>query len=107
MTSFGNHFVVQFAEQVAIARQIAAVEQRDGELGIVGIVAVALGQRARGRTQLQPQVPQLLRKAPDGIFESLLRVAIAEEEQQIDIGIGKQPAAAKSSGGDQSEIRRA
>ena len=100
----GNHFVMQFSKQVAIPRKITAIKQRDGELGVVGIEAIALSQRARGGAQLHAQIPQLLRKAPDRIFEGLFRVAIAVEKEQIDVGVGEEPAASESSSGDESEI---
>ena len=32
----GNHFVVEFAEQVAVSRQVAAIEQGDGEFMLLG-----------------------------------------------------------------------
>ncbi len=97
----GNYLVMQPPEQVVIACEITAVEERNGELSVVGVVAVALGQRPRSRTQLQPQVPQFLRKAANGILESLLGVAIGEEKQQIDVGIGEHPSTAESSSGNQ------
>src|SRR3984957_20404685 len=87
-----NHFVVKLPEQIAVARQITAVEQGNRELGIVRVVAIALGQSARCRAQLQPQVPQLLRKPPHRIFEGLLGLAIAEKKQQINVGVRKQPS---------------
>ena len=63
-------------------------------------------KRPRSRTQLQPQVPQFLRETANGIFERLLGFAIAEEKEQIDIGVGKEPAAPEASGGYEAEIRR-
>jgi hypothetical protein len=56
----GDDFVVQTCEQIAITSKVAAVEQRDSELNIGGIEAVAFLQNARGRTYLQTQVPQTL-----------------------------------------------
>src|SRR5260370_37772339 len=89
-----------------IAGEIAAVEKRNRELSIVGVEAVALAQHPRRRTQLQMQVPQFLRKAANGVFERLLRVAISKKKKQIDVGIRKQPSPAESSRGDQSEVGR-
>ena len=37
----GDYFVVQPCEQLAVAGQVTAIEKRNGELGIVGIKAVA------------------------------------------------------------------
>ena len=39
---FGNHLIVQAPEKIVIAREIAAIEKRNREFGIVGVVAVAL-----------------------------------------------------------------
>src|ERR1700722_1331236 len=102
----GNYFVMKPAEQVVIAREVAAVEKRNGEFSIVGVVAVALTQCPRRRTQLQPQVPQFLREAANLIFESLLRGAISKKKKQIDIGIWKQPAAPESPCSHQGEVGR-
>ena len=87
-----------------IARKAAAVEKRNGELGIVGVVAIALAQRPRRGTQLQPQVPQFLREAPHRIFESLLGSAISKKKKQIDIGIGEHPSPAEAACGDERKV---
>src|ERR1700704_4029747 len=92
------------AEQVMIAREVAAVEQRNGELGITGVEAIALAQHSRRGAQLPAQVPHFLREAADGIFENLLGLAVPEEKKQIDIGMREQPAPAKSSGSHQRKV---
>ena len=48
------------ADPSPVARQVAAIQKRNRELSIVGIVTVALSQRARRWTQFQAQVPQFL-----------------------------------------------
>src|SRR5450432_2616529 len=102
----GDHLVMQLAKQVAIAGEIAAIEKGNGELGIVGVVAVAFGERARGGTQLQTQVPQLLRKAANWVFVELLRFAVAKKKEQIDVGVGEKPAAAEAACGHEGEVGR-
>ena len=37
-------------EEIAIAGQVTAIEQRDRELGVLSVVAVTLRKRSRGRT---------------------------------------------------------
>ena len=88
-------------EQLAFARYITAVEQRDGELDVAGIEPFALFESARGRTKFQPQVPQFLGKATDGIFECVFTAAVAMKKEEVDIGMRKQPAPTESAGGDQ------
>src|SRR5208283_562092 len=102
-----NNFFAQPCKKVAIARQVTAVEQRDGELNIVWIQPFALRQISRGWTQLQPQVPQLLRKPPDGIFEFTLGITPGVQKQQVNIGVGEKPAAPESASGYQREVFRA
>ena len=99
-----NDFVVQAGEQIVIAGKIAAVEQRDRELDIGGIEAVALVQNAGGRTQLQAQIPQALRKASNPILESLFAFAVGVKKKQIDIGVGKKPTAAESTQSNQRKL---
>src|ERR1700675_4942030 len=102
-----HNFIAQPREKLAIARQIPAVEQRDGKLNIVWIQPFALRQTSRSRTELQPQVPQLLRKTPDGIFEFTLGIIPGVQKQQIDIGVGAKPPAPESAGCHKRKILRA
>src|ERR1700694_539986 len=99
-----NDFVVQPGEEIGITGEITAVEQRDSELDIRGIEAVALLQGASSGTHLQTQVPYALRKASDPIFENLLGLTVSVKEKQINIRIGKQPIAPESSQRNQGEI---
>src|SRR5579871_2159298 len=97
---------MQPPEKIAIAGKVAAIEKRNRELSIVGVVAVAFGQGAGSRAQLEPQIPQLLREAAHWIFKALFGVAVAEEKEKIDVGIGEEPATAEAPGSNQREIDR-
>src|SRR5215469_6209868 len=97
---------MQPAEQIAIAGKISAIQKRNRELSIVGVVTVAFGEGARSWTQLEAKVPQFLRETSYAIFEELLGITIAEEEKDIDVGVRKEPAAAESSRGHQGKIVR-
>src|SRR5580698_4385998 len=99
-----DHFVVQTREQIAIACKIAAVEQRDSELDIGGIKAVAFLQNARGRTHLQAKVPQALRKATNPILEGLFGFVVGVKKKQINIGVWKKPTAPGSAPSDKRKV---
>src|ERR1700678_2987705 len=90
----------------AIAGEITAIEERNGKLDVVRIEPLAFREASRYRTELQPQVPQLLRKTANAIFELTLSVTAAVQKQQIDIGIGEKVAAAESAGRPQRKISR-
>ncbi|HTS08545.1 MAG TPA: hypothetical protein VMP68_23460, partial [Candidatus Eisenbacteria bacterium] len=47
-----------------------------------------------------------LRKPANGVFENLLGVTFAEKEENIYVGIRKEPAAPEAAGRDESEIGR-
>src|ERR1035441_5229136 len=98
----GNDFFVQAGEKLGISGEVAAIEKRDSELDVIWIEAFALSEIAGGRTQLETQVPQFLRKTADRIFEFIFGPGVKEED--VDIGVGKKPAAAEASGGDEREI---
>ena len=67
-----NHFIVQPREERAIAGEIPAIQQRNRELGIGGIEVAAFGESARGGAELQSQIPKILRKFADCVFEHCL-----------------------------------
>ena len=64
-----NGLLMQPREQIAIAGEIAAIEQRDREFNVVRVEALAFGEAASSRAELQAQIPKFLRKAADGIFK--------------------------------------
>jgi hypothetical protein len=100
----GDDLVVKPPEQIAIAGEVAAVEERNGELSIVG--------DRNGRTQPACATPDSVSSAGPTIPARSLRTGSlkacsalrsAKEKKQIDIGIREQPAAAESSGGQQGK----
>src|SRR5208283_586947 len=93
-----NNLFAQPRKKIAITRQVSAVKQRNGKLNIVRIQPFAFRQISRCWTQLQPQVPQLLRKAPYGIFEFTFGITASVQKQQINIGVGEKPASPESPG---------
>ena len=48
---------MQTIEKVAVPRQIAAVQKRDGEFQVAGVKAVAFRESPRHGTDLQAEVP--------------------------------------------------
>src|ERR1700686_2494351 len=93
-------------EQCRVTRQVAAIKKRNGELSIVWIEAVAFCQSPRCRTQLELQIPKLLRKSANRLFVGLPPAAIRIQKKQIDIGIRKQPAAPEAPSCHQREAAR-
>ena len=91
----GNQLVVQPREKLAVARKIAAIQQRDRELHVVRIESLALGKRPRRRAQFQPQIPHFLRKTPDAVLELAFRLAAGMKKQNVDIGIRETASACR------------
>src|SRR5215831_7978430 len=79
-----NHLVMQPLEDRRIARKIAAIEQRNRKLDVIGIEAFAFRKRPRGGTELETQVPKLLRKRADPRLEFLLGLLCRVEEKYVD-----------------------
>ena len=93
-------------EDVNISGQITAIEQGNRELDIVGVEAVTLSERPCCGTDLDAQVPELLREAPDGILKRGLGAGSRVQEENVDIRVRAQQAPAKSTERDQSEAGR-
>ena len=102
----GNYFLVKPREQVAVARQVAAIEKRNGEFGVVRIKTVAFRQRPRRRAQLELQIPQLLREPPNRLFVSFFTPAIGVQKKQVNIGIREEPSAPEASSRHQRKVPR-
>src|SRR5580658_752597 len=83
-----------------------AIQQRNRKFGISGLEPAAFGERARGRTQLQSQIPQVLRKLADRFFEFLFRAVPAMQEQHVDIGKWEKPSPPEAAKRYYREIRR-
>ena len=83
----------------AVAEQIARFEQRGADRHVGLGLADALVDRARRVPDLQPHVPQAIENAfGDGLAPGGLLVG--KQEQQIDVGAGRQQAAAVAAGRD-------
>ena len=101
-----DHFIVKPREQFTVARQVAAIQKRDGEFSVIWIKAIAFRKHPRCRAQLEFQVPQFLRESPDCLFVNFFAVTVGIEKKQINIRIRKEPAAPKTSGRHQREVSR-
>src|SRR5271169_6800089 len=55
-----NHVVAQPREDSVITRKIPAIKQRYCEFGIRSFESAAFGERACGRAEFQPQIPEVL-----------------------------------------------
>jgi hypothetical protein len=85
--------VVQSREKTPVARKIPAIEQRNRKLHIVRIELFAFGERPRGRTQLQPEIPDFLGKVAKLVLQLAFGPAAGVEKQNVDIRMGKKPPA--------------
>ena len=97
-TSFSNR-VGELIIERGVAEQVPRFEERgaDGHVGFG--LADAFADRTRGVPDLLPHIPQAIEQSlgdqfpPGGLF-------VRQHEQQIDIGAGRQQAAAIAAGGD-------
>ena len=103
---FRNGGVLELREKRRISGEVAAVEQRNRKFEILRIEAVALGKFARGGAQLHAQIPNFLRELSKAILKFALGALVGVQKQQIDIGVGEQPLAAKAAERDQRETGR-
>ena len=102
-----NHVIVQTREESAVAGEITAIQQGNRELGIFRIEAAAFCESARGGTELQSQIPKILGKFADCVFQHRFRAVSGVQKQHVNIGIRKKPAATKAAQGYRRETRRA
>jgi hypothetical protein len=94
-----NDLIVQTAEESVITGEQAAIEERNIEFGIVAMEAVAIFQRARSGTDLEPQIPKILTKGADVILARCGGQFTVGQKQQIDIRVGSEHAAPIASDG--------
>ena len=89
----------QLLEQRLVAEDQARIEQRgaDGDVGARELERLVDG--ARGVADLEPQVPQQVEHV---LHHALApgRLLVGQQEQQIDVGEGREQAAAVAAGGD-------
>ena len=83
--NFCGEALHQLVEQLAVAPDVARLEQRGAD-GLVALgVAQALVDRARGVADLQPEVPQQVEHELDDLLAAR-RLLVGTQEQQIDVG---------------------
>ena len=82
-----NDLIVQAAEEAVVTGEQAAIEQRNIELWIVAVEAVAIVQGASGGTQPEPEIPQVLTHSPDCILARCRWRFSVREKQQIHIRV--------------------
>src|ERR1019366_2954624 len=83
-------------KQPGIAAQKAAVEQRDGELDIVGVEACALVEGARRRADPQAGVPHFLAHAAHRVLHPAAKSVVLSQEQKVNVGMRKECAATEA-----------
>ena len=87
----------QLVEQLAVAPDVARLQQRGAD-GLVALgVAQALLDRAGGVADLQPEVPQQVEHELDDLLAAR-RLLVGAQEQQIDVRQRRHLAAAEAAG---------
>src|SRR5450755_1248417 len=81
------HFFSQACEQLRIARQQPAVEQRNRELYIVLVEPAAVLNGARRGTHSQARVPELLADGAHRVLCSIAQSLAFTEEEQVYVGM--------------------
>src|SRR5579883_104669 len=99
--------ILKAAIKGVVPAEIAAVEQGDEELKIVGIYAVAFLPGTDGRAGAEAGVPHGLNAGADDLMEIALHAVIAAEEEDVHVGVGKQLPAAEATGGDERDVEGA
>jgi len=99
-----HHLVVEagfeFGEEVAVAIDEARLEKRGADGEILTREADAIGDRARRMADLEAEIPERV----EHVFDDALaprRLLVGKQEEEIDVGTGRQRAAAiTADGGD-------
>ena len=81
----GREAADQLVEQLAVAPDVARLQQRRADRLVALGVADALVDRARGVADLQPHVPQEIEHELDDLLAAR-RLLVGTQEQQIEIG---------------------
>ena len=92
----GQSLVMQAREKPGIAGDQPCVQHADVELGVVAVEFFAFGERARVGTGAQPQIPEHAGDRLDALMITGLDAMVLAEEQQIDVRVGEEGAAAVS-----------
>ena len=98
-----DHLGVEAGDQLVVERSVAPDEARLEHRGADGHVgarqADAFVDRARGVADLQAEVPEQIE---DELDDALApgRLLVGQQEQEIDVGAGRQRAAAIAADGD-------
>ena len=66
----------------------------------------AFAQRARGRAELESQIPKFLGEFADGFLEFCFRSIAGVKKQYVDVGIREKPATAETTERHKREIHR-
>ena len=101
-----NDVIVKPRKKLPVARQIAAIEKRNREFQVIRIDAIAFAQRAARGTQLQAQIPKLLRESANRLLDFCFGLVPSVKEQKINIGIGEKPFSSVATERNEGEILR-
>ncbi len=94
--------LLQLGEQRLVAPQIARLEQAGADRQIGFGLAQAFLDRARRLADLEPEIPQQIEQQLDDLL-GVRRLLVGQQKQQVDVGIGRQLAAAIAADRDQGQ----
>ncbi len=93
----------QFLIELGVAENVARLQKRGADGHVRLGLADALVDRAGGVADLEPHVPQTIeQRLGDGFTPG--RLLVREQKQQIDVGAGRQQAAAVAAGRDHRHV---
>ena len=100
----GQELSFKFGVEGAAAGEVAAIEEGDGEFEIVGVDALGFFQGAGDGAGAEADVPHGLSTSADLIAPGGLDFLVGAEEEDIDVGAGKELAATETAGGDEGDV---
>ena len=89
--------------EAVVAGDEAAVEQGEGELDVVGVVAIAFFEGADHGAGAQAEIPHGLVTATDGLAKLVLHLFVGAKVEKVDVGAGEEFLAAKAADGHQCQ----
>ncbi len=96
---------LQVREPPWVPADEALIEKADGELEVALVQLARIGDGAHRMAYVQAFVPQDAQELGEWLFVAWMIGQLVDQQQQVDIGIGKQLPAAITADGDYREIR--
>ncbi len=99
LDELGDSFFKELGGDGGVTVEGAGVKQGQGELDVFGLEAAALGEGAGHGRDAQAGIPEFLVEQAQRLLDGGFGDAGVEQEEQVDVGGGKELAAAETSDG--------